>query len=69
MINGTDWVVLWSNTTDPITDNEWQTMEFNISQYADDNETVCLRWRHEIVDRACPYSGWNVDDVELWGTP
>ena len=66
--NGADWTVLWNNTPDPITDSEWQEMEFDISKYADDNPTVYLRWGYQIIDRAYPYSGWNIDDVQLWGT-
>lgn len=67
-INGTDWVTLWNNTPEPITDNDWNKMEFDISEYADDNPTLYLRWGYQIIDRAYPYSGWNIDDVELWGT-
>lgn len=66
--NGMDWVTLWSNTPDPITDNNWNKREFDISEYADDNPTLYLRWGYQIIDRAYPYSGWNIDDVELWGT-
>jgi hypothetical protein len=43
-------------------------MEFDISEYADDNPTLYLRWGYQIIDRAYPYSGWNIDDVEFWGT-
>jgi len=67
-INGTDWVTLWNNTPEPVTDNDWNKMEFDISEYADDNPTLYLRWGYQIIDRAYPYSGWNIDDVELWGT-
>lgn len=66
--NGSDWITLWSNTPEPTTDNDWNKMEFDISQYADDNPTLYLRWGYQIIDRAYPYSGWNIDDVELWGT-
>jgi hypothetical protein len=66
--NGTDWVTLWNNTTEPITDNDWQKMKFDISDYADDIPTLYLRWGYQIVDSASSYSGWNIDDIELWGT-
>lgn len=66
--NGADWTVLWNNTPDPITDSEWQKMEFDISEFAEDNPTVYLRWGYQIIDRAYPYSGWNIDDIQLWGT-
>jgi len=66
--DGTEWITLWSNTPEPVTNNNWQKMEFDISEYADNNSTLYLRWGYQIIDRAYPYSGWNIDDVELWGT-
>jgi probable HAF family extracellular repeat protein len=67
--NGTDWVVLWNNNFEPITDENWSKMEFDISEYADDNPSLYLRWKYEVIEnRAYPYSGWNIDDIELWGT-
>ncbi len=39
-----------------------------MSAVADGQPTVYIRWGHEVVDSdAWPYSGWNIDDVEIWG--
>ncbi len=67
--NGTDWVALWSNTPEPITDDAWQNMEFVIDEFADDNKTLYLRWGHQVMEVTHPYSGWNIDDVVIWSNP
>ena len=44
-------------------------MEYDISSVADNQKTVYVRWSYEIEDdRAHPYSGWNIDDIQLWGS-
>lgn len=65
--NGTNWNVLWENTA-AVTDSSWQVVEYDVSVIADNKATVYFRWSYEILDgRAYPYSGWNIDDVELLG--
>jgi hypothetical protein len=27
---------------------------------------VYVRWGYQVGDAAYPYSGWNIDDVEVW---
>ncbi len=68
--NGTSWSVIWEHTgTTSITDDSWQILEYNISSIADNQDTVYIRWSYQILDdRAYPYSGWNIDDIQLWGT-
>jgi len=69
--NGTTWQTVWSHTEEKpgqsIEDNDWQIMEYDISAVADDQPTVYIRWSYEIEDEAYPYSGWNIDDIQLWG--
>ena len=68
--DGQNWVVLWDNTSDgEIADDDWQEIELDISAQADNEENVYIRWGYEILDRAYPYSGWNIDDVQVWGNP
>ncbi len=66
--DGSAWQRIWENTSE-ITDENWQEVEYDISNVADDQETVYIRWGYEVLERAYPYSGWNIDDVELWGNP
>jgi hypothetical protein len=66
--DGSMWDTVWQHTGDqPITDDSWQLMEYDISQYADNQQTVYIRWSYEILPSAYAYSGWNIDDIELWG--
>jgi hypothetical protein len=67
--NGSNWQEIWSNPVDiEIADNQWQQQSFDISGIAKRQPTVYLRWSYQILnDRAYPYSGWNIDDVELQG--
>lgn len=43
-------------------------MDYDISAIADTHSTVYIRWGYEVIDeRAYPYAGWNIDDIELCG--
>jgi len=65
--DGANWHNLWENTAD-ITDSNWQVVEYDAGETADNEATVYFRWSYEILDdRAYPYSGWNIDDIELLG--
>ncbi|MCB1164190.1 trypsin-like peptidase domain-containing protein [bacterium] len=61
-----NWVELWQNAAE-VTDNGWQSMEYDISAVADGQSTVYLRWTMGTTDSSWLFSGWNVDDVEIWG--
>ena len=68
--NGANWTTVWRHAAgSPITDSTWKRLEYDMSNVADNHATVYIRWSYEIIeDRAYPYSGWNIDDVQLWGT-
>ncbi|MBN2562624.1 MAG: agmatine deiminase family protein [Phycisphaerae bacterium] len=66
--NGSDWVPVWQNGDTDITDSTWSELSYDISSVADGQETVYIRWSCEIGQTgAYAYSGWNIDDVEIWG--
>jgi hypothetical protein len=66
--NGVDWVSLWQNPSSAaITDDAWSEQVFDLSAVADHRPAVYIRWGYKIENYAYPYSGWNIDDVELWG--
>ncbi|MCH2134300.1 MAG: C25 family cysteine peptidase [Phycisphaerales bacterium] len=65
--DGSTWTMLWENGTSEITDNSWSLQEFDISSVADQQSTVYVRWGYEVGQYAWTYSGWNLDDVEIWG--
>ena len=66
--NGTDWVIVWQND-DEVVDLTWEQMDIDISDVADDQAVVYLRWTMGSTDGSVTYCGWNIDDVELWANP
>jgi hypothetical protein len=69
--DGTVWSDVWVHALPrkEITDDRWVIKEYDISSVADNENTVYIRWGYEIFEYAYPYSGWNIDDIELWGNP
>ena len=64
--NGSTWTTIWENSG-TMSDGQWVQMEFDISQYADDQPTVYLRWTMGSTDGSWRYCGWNIDGVEVTG--
>lgn len=64
--NGSDWKTVWANT-DAVTDSAWVQVECDISEVADGQPTVYLRWTMGRTDPNQQYCGWNIDDIEIWG--
>ncbi|MGV3664389.1 MAG: M36 family metallopeptidase [Prosthecobacter sp.] len=67
--NGTDWRELFVNPGTAITDNAWQTLEYDISSIADQQPAVQVRWGYQNLVSTTAYSGWNIDDIEFLGEP
>ncbi|UCD75690.1 MAG: agmatine deiminase family protein [Phycisphaerales bacterium] len=65
--DGSDWTMLWQNGGSEITENSWSEQIHDLSAVADGQETVYVRWGYEVGNGAYAYSGWNLDDVEIWG--
>jgi len=59
---------IWANTVE-ITDNAWGQVSYDISAVADHNATVYIRWTMGTTDGSYLFSGWNLDDVEIWALP
>lgn len=64
--NGTTWNQLWTNGSTEYRESQWSLQSHGLSPLADDKATVYLRWSYKIGSGAWPYSGWNVDDIEVW---
>jgi len=64
--DGSSWTTVWENTTE-VTDSSWTQVEYDISAVADGESTVYLRWTMGETDSGWTYSGWNIDDVQIWG--
>ena len=65
--NGSSWTEVWSNGNVSMEATSWTSLEYDISATADNQATVYVRWSYEIGSGAYAYSGWNIDDVEIWG--
>ena len=68
--DGSLWNTVWEHVgSSEIVDNDWQIMEYDISSTADGQETVYIRWSYQIAPGAWPYSGWNIDDIQVGQIP
>jgi len=66
--NGSSWQTIWEHTGSSFTDPDWQSMQYDISSFADGEATVYLRWVMGDTDSSVTYCGWNLDDIEIWGS-
>ncbi len=64
--NGTTWTTLWENTAE-VAENSWSEHVFDISQYADGEPTVYIRFVMGSTDYAWTYCGWNIDEFRVVG--
>ncbi len=63
--NGSSWTTVWENSAE-VTDSAWSMVEYDISDVADGESTVYLRWTMGVTDSSWTYSGWNIDDVQIY---
>ena len=64
--DGENFTTIWANDA-TIEDNSWSQQEIDISSTADGQANVYVRWTMGTTDTSWQYSGWNIDDVEIWG--
>jgi hypothetical protein len=68
--DGATWVTIWENPSGyglSVADAGWTQMIYDISDLADNQQTVYIRWGMGSTDGSVAYCGWNIDDVEIWG--
>jgi hypothetical protein len=65
--DGSNWTVLWRATATggDILDSAWTYQEFDISDYADDQASVHIRWGMGPTDGGLTMPGWNIDDIQF----
>ncbi len=61
--NGSSWTTVWQNPDAETYDGQWVLYEYDISQFADGEPAVYLKWVMGTTDSAWVYCGWNIDDV------
>ncbi|MCK4341866.1 MAG: hypothetical protein KAY37_09115 [Phycisphaerae bacterium] len=64
--DGSTWQTLWQNGSQEVADSSWNAMAYP-APAAEDQDTVYFRWGYQVNDGAWAYSGWNIDDIEIWG--
>lgn len=65
--NGSTWTTIWDHSGSSLTETSWSAQVFDISDAADNQPTLYLRWVMGTTDSSVVYCGWNIDDVEIWG--
>jgi hypothetical protein len=65
--NGSTWYTIWEHTGGSVSDSAWSQRIHDISQWADNQPTVWIRWGMGPTDSSVTYPGWNIDDIEIWG--
>lgn len=65
--NGTTWIEIWTNSSE-VTDNSWNSSNYDISEIADLNGNVRIRFSIGSTDGSWQYSGWNIDEIIITGT-
>ncbi|MFQ5653295.1 MAG: agmatine deiminase family protein [Planctomycetota bacterium] len=68
-VDGASWTPVWQNGGAEIVETSWSQQIHDISDIADDEAALQIRWGHQVGNNAWAYSGWNLDDVEIWGIP
>ncbi len=61
------WMTIWSNPDSETADNSWTQYSYDISNYADNQNEVYIRWVMGTTDGGWVYCGWNIDDIEILG--
>ena len=63
--NGSTWNTVWS-LEDGYAAEEWELKSYDISQWADEQQNVRIRFRLT-SGPLFNNSGWNIDDLAIWG--
>ncbi|MCF7794701.1 MAG: hypothetical protein K9N09_12295 [Candidatus Cloacimonetes bacterium] len=66
--NGISWIDIWTNSS-ALTDNSWNLDNYDISDLADMNQQIKIRFSIGSTDSSWQYSGWNIDDISIEGDP
>ena len=69
--DGSTWSNIWQNPSDPgytnIADTSWRMIRYDISDVADGQNSIYIRWGIGPTDNEYTWPGWNIDDVVIAG--
>ncbi len=66
MTDTSDWEKIWDNKNLRVTDMEWNTHIFNISNIADGRK-ILIKFNVDKTNHAEQFCGWNIDDFKISG--
>lgn len=64
--DGLSWTTVWQNTAE-VADEAWSQQEYDISEVADGQTAVYVRFTMGMTDVSWTFCGWNIDNVEVIG--
>jgi len=69
--DGVIWQTVWAYSGDDLQETSWSLQSYNIGAVADGQPFVQIRWTMGPTDTNTTFSGWNLDDIQVWaiGTP
>jgi hypothetical protein len=65
--DGREWLLLWANGPSSLQDDSWTPVQLPLGGFADHEPAIRFRWTMGPTDESVHYSGWNIDEIELWG--
>ena len=65
--DGSSWTTIFENGSNTIDERAWQGISSDISDLADGNPNLRIRFGLGSTDQGWEYCGWNVDDLEVVG--
>ena len=65
--DGENWTVIWEHNGDTFSEASWTEVSYDISEVADHQPTVFIRWTIGTTDSSDIFPGWNIDDISLEG--
>jgi hypothetical protein len=79
--DGTNWTLVWANPSEydadanggagdyvaDLQDITWNTVEYDISEVADGEDAVQIRWALS-SNGSTQFGGWNVDNISIWAS-
>jgi hypothetical protein len=68
-VTGSGYTQLWKNPSNAeVVSNAWSPMAFVLPPLPENRKSVYFLWGYQIKkDRAYPYAGWNIDDIQIRG--
>ena len=65
--DGINWTTIWEHSAGTVSPTTWTQYAFDISDVAEDESQVYVRWGMGTTDGSVTYPGWNIDDVLVTG--